>query len=144
MVTVIDAVVAPVLHNNVPVVPVAVNTELPQLFTTLTPGVEGIAFTVKTAAFEFTEPLLLVHTARYCLLLSAKAVANDKVLLVAPEIFVHVPFVFCCHCTVGAGLPVAAEVKLALAPAHLDCDEGCVVTVTACVPLPVENTTSTK
>jgi hypothetical protein len=31
VVTVIDAVVAPVLHNNVPVVPVAVNTELPQL-----------------------------------------------------------------------------------------------------------------
>ena len=58
-----DEVVALLLHNNVPVVPVAVNTELPQLFVTLTPGVEGIALTVKTAAFEFTEPLLLVHTA---------------------------------------------------------------------------------
>ena len=144
MVTVIDVVVAALLHNNVPVVPVAVNTELPQLFTTLTPGVEGLAFTVKTAALEFTEPLLLVHTARYCLLLSPMAVVNDKVLFVAPEILVHVPFVFTCHCTVGAGLPVAADVKLTFAPAHFDCDEGCVVIATACVPLPVENTTSTK
>jgi hypothetical protein len=54
-------------------------------------------------------------------LLSPIAVANDKVLFVAPEIFVHVPLVFSCHCTVGAGLPVAAEVKLTLVPAHLDC-----------------------
>ena len=144
VVTVIDAVVAPLLHNNAPVVPVAVNTELPQLLVTFTTGVAGIAFTVKTAAFEFTEPLLLVQTARNCLLLSPIAVANDSVLLVAPEIFVQVPLVFTCHCTVGAGLPVAAEVKLAFAPAHLVCDEGCVVTTTACEPLPVENTTSTK
>ena len=140
-----DEVVAALLHNRVPVVPVAVNTELPQLLVTLTPGVEGIALTVKTAAFEFNEPLLLVHTARYCLLLSPIVVANDKVLLVAPEIFVHVvPLVLSCHCTVGAGLPVAADVKLTLVPAHLVCDEGCVVMVTACVLLPVENTTSTK
>src|SRR5262245_27184013 len=119
-----DDVVAPVLHNNAPVVPVAVNTELPQLFVTLTPGVAGVAFTVRTAAFEFTEPLLFVHTARYCLLLSPIVVANDKVLFVAPEIFVQVPLAFSCHCTVGAGLPVAAEVKLAFAPAHLVCDAG--------------------
>ena len=38
IVTVIDVVVAPVLHNNDPVNPEAVNTELPQLFTTLTVG----------------------------------------------------------------------------------------------------------
>jgi hypothetical protein len=31
-------VVAPLLHNKVPVVPVAVNTELPQLFATVTIG----------------------------------------------------------------------------------------------------------
>ena len=35
----IDVFVAPVLHNNEPVTPVAVNTELPQLFTTFTTGV---------------------------------------------------------------------------------------------------------
>jgi hypothetical protein len=32
-------VVAPLLHNKVPVVPLAVNTELPQLLTTVTTGV---------------------------------------------------------------------------------------------------------
>ena len=33
-----DDVVAALLHNNVPVVPVAVSTELPQLFVTVTVG----------------------------------------------------------------------------------------------------------
>ena len=33
-----DVVVAPLLHNKAPVVPVAVNTELPQLLTTVTTG----------------------------------------------------------------------------------------------------------
>ena len=42
VVTVTVAVVAPLLHNKVPVVPVAVNTELPQLFVTVTPGATGI------------------------------------------------------------------------------------------------------
>ena len=82
-----DDVVALLLHNNAPVVPDAANTELPQLLVTLTTGMEGAAFTVKTAAFEFTVPLLLVHAARYCLLLSPIAVANDRVLLVAPATF---------------------------------------------------------
>jgi hypothetical protein len=44
VVTVIDAVVAPLLHNNDPVNPDAVNTELPHLFTTLTDGAGGVAF----------------------------------------------------------------------------------------------------
>jgi hypothetical protein len=43
--TVIDAVVDPVDHINVPA-PDAVNTEFPQLFTTETEGAEGIALTV--------------------------------------------------------------------------------------------------
>ena len=38
-----DVVVAPLLHNNDPVKSAAVNTELPQLFTTLTVGAAGIA-----------------------------------------------------------------------------------------------------
>ena len=33
-----------------------------------------------------------------------------------------------CHCTVGAGLPLAAELKLAFKPAHLVCEAGWVVT----------------
>ena len=41
-VTVTGVVVAPLLHNKVPVVPVAVNSELPQLFVTVTPGATGI------------------------------------------------------------------------------------------------------
>ena len=43
VVTVIEAVVAPVLHNIVP--PVGIdNVELPQLFTTVTTGAAGAAF----------------------------------------------------------------------------------------------------
>ena len=38
-----DVVVAPLLHNNDPVKSAAVNTELPQLFTTLTVGAVGIS-----------------------------------------------------------------------------------------------------
>ncbi len=37
----IDGVVAPLLHNKDPVKEPAVNTELPQLFTTLTVGAGG-------------------------------------------------------------------------------------------------------
>ena len=44
MVTVIGFVVPPLLHNNEPVNPEAVNTELPQLLTTSTLGAAGIAF----------------------------------------------------------------------------------------------------
>lgn len=47
VVTVIAPVVSPVLHENVaPGSPVAVNTELPQLFSTDTPGADGIDFGV--------------------------------------------------------------------------------------------------
>ena len=42
-VTVIDEVVAPLLHNNEPVNPEAVNTELPQLLATVTVGADGVA-----------------------------------------------------------------------------------------------------
>lgn len=46
VVTVIELVVSPVLHNNVPVTPVAVNTELPQLLITDISGAVGIVFGV--------------------------------------------------------------------------------------------------
>ena len=42
--TVIEGVVAPVFHNNVPVNDPAVNVELPQLFTTVTVGTGTLAF----------------------------------------------------------------------------------------------------
>ena len=44
VVTVMDGVIAPLLHNKVPVKPEAVNTELSQLFTTAIDGAVGIAF----------------------------------------------------------------------------------------------------
>ena len=91
--------VPPLLHENIaPGAPVAVNNELPQLLVADTEGIEGIALTVNTAALEVAVPAMLVHTARYCLLLSAVVVVNDKVLLVAPVmLFQDVPFVFSCH-----------------------------------------------
>ena len=49
--TVIEAVFAPLLHNIVP--PVGIDkVELPQLFTTVTTGVAGIAFTVIVTTFD--------------------------------------------------------------------------------------------
>jgi hypothetical protein len=132
-VTVMDVVVALLLHNNDPVKLPAVNTELPQLLTTDTVGAAGIAFTVNIAALEFTEPALFVHTARYLLVLSAIVVLNVKVLLTEPLIFVHTvpPFVLTCHCTIGAGAPLAAEVNVTLLPAQIACVAGCVVTAGA-------------
>ena len=55
-VTVIDDVVAPLLHNNEPVKLEAVNKELPQLFTVVIVGGTGI---VLTAAIPL--PATLVH-----------------------------------------------------------------------------------
>ena len=82
------------------------------------------------AGSELTGPALFVHTARYCLLLSAMVVVNDKVLLTAPGILIQfVPFVLSCHCTVGTGVPLAAEVKETVVPAHFIWEAGCVVTV---------------
>src|SRR5678815_1879577 len=142
---VIDEVVAPLLHNNDPVNEPAVNTVLPQLLTTVTEGAAGIELTVSVHGLEFTDPAEFVHTARYCLLLSAIVVENARVLLVAPLISLHVvPFVLCCQCTVGVGLPFAAEVKLTLAPAHFVCEVGSVLTIGNEVPPPVLNTTSTQ
>jgi hypothetical protein len=56
-----DEVVSPVLHNKVPVCPVAVNTELPQLLTTDTDGAGGIGF---GAAVPL--PVSLVHSFTVC------------------------------------------------------------------------------
>lgn len=125
VVSVIDAVVDPLLHNKIPLKDPAVSTELPQLFTTVTAGDGGIELTVNVAGLEFTEPPLFVHIARYCLLLSAIVAANVNILSIAPLILVQpVPSVLFCHCTVGEGLPSAAALNLALLPAHFVCDDG--------------------
>ena len=59
--TVIDEVVAPLLHNNEPVNDVAVSVELPQLFTTVTTGADGITFGAATPL-----PGRLVHPFTVC------------------------------------------------------------------------------
>ena len=118
--------IPPLLHENVaPPAPDAVNNELPQLLVTDIEGMEGIALTVNTAALEVAVPAIFVHTARYCLLLSAVEVVNDKGLLVAPPmLFQAVPLVLTCHCTVGAGPPLASEINITLSPAHFACVVG--------------------
>ena len=61
VVTVIEFVVAPVLHSNEPVKPEAVNTELPQLLTTDTDGAAGMGL---GAAVPL--PAVLVHPFTVC------------------------------------------------------------------------------
>ena len=133
------------LQFNEPVNEFAVRVELPQLLTTDTVGAAGMAFTLSVAKLEFIEPLLFVHTARYCLLFNAVVALTLSVLLVAPTTFVQlVPLVLSCHCMVGVGLPLAAEVKLTLLPAQTVCEEGWRVMV-GNDPPPLEvNTTSTQ
>ena len=60
--TVIEGVVAPVFHNNVPVNDPAVNVELPQLSITVTVGAETLAF--NGAAIPLPEEL--VHPLTVC------------------------------------------------------------------------------
>jgi hypothetical protein len=47
-VTVMEGVVAPLVHNNDPVYPPAVSVELPQLFTTVTVGAAGMGMGAAT------------------------------------------------------------------------------------------------
>ena len=54
-VTVIDDVVAPLLHANDPVKFPAVKTELPQLLCTAIVGVAGIGFTVMVTGADIAE-----------------------------------------------------------------------------------------
>jgi len=62
VVTVIELVVSPVLHNIDPVAPVAVSTELPQLFVTSTAG----ASTVEIKGAAVSLPSALVHPLIVC------------------------------------------------------------------------------
>jgi len=61
-VTVIEEVVAPLLHSNVPAA-VVESTEFPQLFTTVTTGVEGVVFgAAMPLPGRLVQPLTLVVT----------------------------------------------------------------------------------
>ena len=55
----IDEVVAPLLHNKEPVKDVAVNVELPQLFTAVTTGADGMSL---GAAIPLPEELVQPFT----------------------------------------------------------------------------------
>ena len=74
-----EFVVCPVLHNKVPVTPVAVNTELPQLSTTVTSGVSGMTF---GAAIALANEL--VHPPIDCDKVYIPAVGNVMELVVSP------------------------------------------------------------
>ena len=144
--TVMELPVPPLFHEKVaPDAPDAVNRELPQLLVTKTVGADGMELTVRIAALDVAVPAILVHTARYCFPLSPVAVVNDNVLLVAPPILLHeLPLlVLCCHCTVGAGPPLAPVLNVAISPAHHVCEDGCVVTCGATV-LPSTATVTSK
>jgi hypothetical protein len=66
-----DGIVAPLLHNNEPVNPEVVNTELAQLSTTITAGAGGIAFGAAVAS-----PAALEHPFMVCITVYTPAVVT--------------------------------------------------------------------
>lgn len=84
-VTVIDAVVAPLLHSNVPAA-VVERTELPQLLTTVTTGVEGV---VLGAAIPLPGALVHPFTVVLTVYVPAELTVIDEV--VAPVFHSNVP-----------------------------------------------------
>jgi len=83
--TVIDAVVAPVLHNNVPAALVD-KVDVPQLFTTVTTGVDGTA-----AGAAVAEPAALVQPFTVCVTLYDPALETVIDGVVAPVFHANVP-----------------------------------------------------
>jgi hypothetical protein len=79
----------------------------------------GAEFTVRVAAVVVATPAVFVNTARYLFPFCEALAVNVSVVEVAPATLLNVvpPSVLTCHCTVGVGFPLAAAVKLALAPA---------------------------
>ena len=78
-VTVIEAVVSPVLHNNVPVYPLAVSTELPQLSATSIDGAHGIVLGAATPL-----PDALVHPSTVCVTVYVPPVVTVMDAVVSP------------------------------------------------------------
>ena len=80
---------------------------------------KGATFTVRVAAVVVMFPDALVNTAWYWFPLIGSAVVNVSVVELAPAKSLNdvPPFVLTCHCTVGAGLPLAAAVNVAACPA---------------------------
>ena len=80
--------------------------------------ITGAKSTVRVAAEVVALPNVFVNTARYWFPFCTAVAVNDNVVDVAPATLANVkpPSVLTCHCTVGAGVPVAAAVKLAVLP----------------------------
>ena len=81
--------------------------------------IAGAKFTVNVAAVVVAVPVESVNTAWYLLPFCAAVTAvSVSVVEVAPLIFVNAPpLTLTCHCTVGAGVPLAAAVNVVLLPA---------------------------
>ena len=82
----------------------------------------GAWTTVSVAAVVVADreiSVTLVKTARYSLPFSPAFAVTESAEFVAPPMLVNVvpPSVDRCHCTVGAGNPLAAALKVAVAPA---------------------------
>jgi hypothetical protein len=74
-----DEMVAPLLHNKEPVKDVAVNVELPQLFTTVTTGADGMSLGAATPL-----PEGLVHPFTVCVTEYVPGVVTVIAEVVAP------------------------------------------------------------
>jgi hypothetical protein len=103
-------------------------------------GATGADSTVSVAAFDVTDPLAFVTTARYrfpsC---ATETLVSVNVVDVAPLMFENVvpPFVDTCHCTVsGARQAAAPIVKLALPPENASTSAGCSVNAGPEHPMP--------
>ena len=104
---------------GVPVAEAVNVTEWPDTIVWLTglvmiTGATGAAVTVSVAAVVAGCPVELVKTARYSLPDCPVDVVKLYVVELAPGILTNVApwFVLTCHCTVGAGVPVAAAVNV--------------------------------
>ncbi len=125
----IEFVDCPVLHNKVPVKPVAVNTELPQLSITVTPGVTGMAI---GAAVAMANELL--HPSTTCNKVYDPAVGDVIELVVCPVLHnkepvtpvavkTELPQLLLTDIPGAAGVGLGAEVALAgaLEQPFIDC-----------------------
>jgi hypothetical protein len=101
--------------------------------------ITGVELTVSVAAVDVLLLTEFVNTASYALPFCEAVVVMLKVVEVAPATAAKLapPFVLNSHCTVGAGVPMAAAVKVAIAPAITVVLPGCAVIVGAVLVLTV-------
>ena len=113
----------------------AVNVAVWPAFTAVSAGLlvtTGAVPTVSVAAVVVAVPTLFMKTARNWLPVSPLVVVSLYVVLVAPSMLVQLPApLFTCHCTDGAGLPVAAAVNSTVLPTVTACVTGLVTTLGA-------------